>query len=537
MSISGDLFIGSERVSSPRTFRASNPATGATLEPGFSIADTAAVSRACELAWTAFDRFREAGSEARARLLEAIAEQILALGDELLERAHQESGLPLARLTGERGRTIGQLRLFAAELRLGGWLGVRVDPALPARTPLPRSDLRQYKIPLGPVAVFGASNFPLAFSVAGGDTAAALAAGCPVIVKGHPAHPGTSELVARAIVAAVAACQMPPGVFSLLNGESYELGTALVAHPRVKAVGFTGSRGGGLALLKIANARLEPIPVYTEMSSVNPVLLLPGVLAARAEALGKEFVTSLNLGVGQFCTNPGVLVALDSPDLERFVASAGAALATVAPGVMLTAGIHGAYEKGVARLGQSAQVSLLARGGESKGKNCAQGAFFSVTASDVLQHTELLEEVFGPASVLIRCQNETQLAGVLEHLEGQLTATLHLTQQDEAVAARLLPILERKAGRIIANGWPTGVEVAHAMVHGGPFPATSDGRSTSVGTLAIERFLRPVCYQDFPDSLLPAPLRREEVPTRPHRLDGVYQLAGTKFDSLLAPQK
>ena len=378
------------------------------------------------------------------------------------------------------------------------------------------------------MAVFGASNFPLAFSVAGGDTAAAFAAGCPVIVKGHPAHPGTGELVARAIVAAAAASQMPPGVFSLLNGESHELGTALVAHPRVKAVGFTGSRAGGLALMKVANARPDPIPVYTEMSSVNPVLLLPGALAERAEALGKEFVGSLNLGVGQFCTNPGLLVALASPDLERFVASAGTALAAVAPGVMLTAGIHGAYEKGVARLGQNSRLSLLARGAQSQGKNCAQGAFFAVTAPDVLKHTDVLEEVFGPASVLIRCKDEAELAGVLEHLEGQLTATVHLTARDEALAARLLPILERKAGRIIANGWPTGVEVAHAMVHGGPFPATSDGRSTSVGTLAIERFLRPVCYQDFPDSLLPGPLRREEVPTRPHRLDGVYQVAEPK---------
>jgi alpha-ketoglutaric semialdehyde dehydrogenase len=528
MSISGDLFIGSERVRSSQTFRAANPATGATLEPGFSVADEAAVNRACELAGAAFDRFRGLDCEARAHFLEAIGEQILALGDELLERAHQETGLPLARLTGERGRTVGQLRLFAAELRLGGWLGIRVDPALPARTPLPRSDLRQRKIPLGPVAVFGASNFPLAFSVAGGDTAAALAAGCPVIVKGHPAHPGTSELVARAIVAAAAACQMPPGVFSLLNGDSYALGTALVAHPLVKAVGFTGSRGGGLALMKIANARAEPIPVYTEMSSVNPVLLLPNALATRAEALAKEFVASLNLGVGQFCTNPGILLALDGPDLERFVASAGTALAAVAPGVMLTAGIQGAYEKGVARLRQHSQVDLLARGSESQGKNCAQGAFFAVTAADVLKTSDVLEEVFGPSSVLIRCQDESQLASVLEHLEGQLTATLHMTAQDEALAARLLPILERKAGRLIANGWPTGVEVAHAMVHGGPFPATSDGRSTSVGTLAIERFLRPVCYQDFPDSLLPAVLRRDEVAARPHRMDGVYQLAAPK---------
>jgi NADP-dependent aldehyde dehydrogenase len=458
----------------------------------------------------------------RARFLETIAEQILALGDELLERGTAESGLPVARLTGERARTVGQLRLFADELRTGGWLGLRVDPALPGRKPLPRSDLRQRKVPLGPVAVFGASNFPLAFSVAGGDTAAALAAGCPVIVKGHSAHPGTSDLVAQAIVAAVKACQLPPGVFSLLNGDSRALGAALVAHPRIKAVGFTGSRAGGLALMKIASERPEPIPVYAEMSSINPVLLLPDALATRAESLGKEFVGSLSLGVGQFCTNPGLVIALEGEDLERFIASASAALNQVLPAVMLTPGIHGAYEKGVERLLQHAQVRALARGAESQGKHCGRGALFSVTAGDMLQHPEVMDEVFGPSSVVVRCTDEKQLLEVLEHLDGQLTATLHLTPKDEPLAARLIPILERKAGRLIANGWPTGVEVSHAMVHGGPFPATSDGRSTSVGTLAIERFLRPVCYQDFPDALLPAPLRRDAVELRPHRMDGTY---------------
>jgi alpha-ketoglutaric semialdehyde dehydrogenase len=525
MTISGQLFIGTERVGASRTFHAINPATGEALEPGFSAADPAAVDRACALAWSVFDRFRELDSESRARFLETIAEQILALGDELLERGNAESGLPIARLTGERARTVGQLRLFADELRKGGWLGIRVDPALPGRKPLPRSDLRQRKVPLGPVVVFGASNFPLAFSVAGGDTAAALAAGCPVIVKGHSAHPGTSELVAKAIVAAVESCQLPPGVFSLLNGDSRALGAALVAHPRIKAVGFTGSRAGGLALMKIASERPEPIPVYAEMSSINPVLLLPGALAARADGLAKEFVGSLSLGVGQFCTNPGLVIALDSADLERFIASAGAALNEVVPAVMLTPGIHGAYERGVERLLQHGQVRTLARGAESKGKHCGRGALFSVAARDVLQHPEVMEEVFGPSCVVIRCDNEAQLFELLEHLEGQLTATLHLTVQDESLAARLVPVLERKAGRLIANGWPTGVEVSHAMVHGGPFPATSDGRSTSVGTLAIERFLRPVCYQDFPDALLPAPLRSDALALRPRRIDGAYKEA------------
>jgi alpha-ketoglutaric semialdehyde dehydrogenase len=378
-------------------------------------------------------------------------------------------------------------------------------------------------VPLGPVVVFGASNFPLAFSVAGGDTAAALAAGCPVIVKGHSAHPGTSDLVAQAIVSAVEACDLPPGVFALLNGNSRALGAALVADPRVKAVGFTGSRAGGLALMKIASERPQPIPVYAEMSSINPVFLLPGALAAWAEKLGEEFVGSLTLGVGQFCTNPGLVIALEGTALERFVAAAGAALGRVAPGVMLTSGIHDAYQRGVQQLIEHDKVTLLARGAESQGKNCGRGALFSVSATDLLQHAEVMDEVFGASSVIVRCADEAQLLEVAAHLEGQLTATLQLAASDQAFAARLLPILETKSGRLIANGWPTGVEVAHAMVHGGPFPATSDGRSTSVGTLAIERFLRPVCYQDFPDGLLPHALRRDVIQSRPHRFDGAYR--------------
>src|SRR5688500_7728616 len=340
MPLTGQLFIGRERVATTQTFRAANPTTASSLEPPFSSAGEAEVERACQLASEAFDQYRALDSETRAKFLETIADRIQALGDELLERANAESGLPLARLTGERGRTMNQLRLFADELRKGGWQGVRIDPAMPDRKPLPRSDLRQRKVPLGPVVVFGASNFPLAFSVAGGDTAAALAAGCPVIVKGHSAHPGTSDLVAQAVTAAVKACDLPGGVLSLLNGNSRALGAGLVAHPYVKAVGFTGSRAGGLALIKIANERPEPIPVYAEMSSINPVVLLPAALAERAEKLAQDFVGSLTLGVGQFCTNPGLAIALESADLERFIARAGAALEKVAPGVMLTSGIH-----------------------------------------------------------------------------------------------------------------------------------------------------------------------------------------------------
>jgi 2,5-dioxopentanoate dehydrogenase len=510
MPVSGRLFIGTEQVATAETFQAANAATGELMQPPFSAAGAAEVERACELAWAAFHPFRDLDLALRARFLEAIADRIMALGDELLERAHAESGLPLARLTGERARTAGQLRLFADELRSGRWLGIRVDAALPDRKPLPRPDLRQRKVALGPVVVFGASNFPLAFSAAGGDTAAALAAGCPVIVKGHSAHPGTSDLVAQAVLAAIRDCGMPDGVFSLLNGNSRALGAALVAHPRIKAVGFTGSRAGGLALMKIASERPEPIPVYAEMSSINPVLLLPAALAARAETLGNEFVASVTLGAGQFCTNPGLVIAMDGPDLERFIHSASAALGKVTPAVMLTAGIHSAYQKGVEQLLQHSKVTLLARGAESQSRSCGRGALFAVRASDLLQHPEVMNEVFGASAVIVRCAGEDQMLDVLEHLEGQLTATMQLTDQDQQLARRLVPVLERKAGRLIVNGWPTGVEVAHAMVHGGPFPATSDGRSTSVGTLAIERFLRPVCYQDFPDALLPAALRREQ---------------------------
>jgi alpha-ketoglutaric semialdehyde dehydrogenase len=523
MPLSGRFFIGTEEIATEATFLAVNPATGESIQPPFSISAESHVDRACELAWQAFDTFRQTSSEVRARFLETIADNILAIGDELLERAHQESGLPLARLTSERGRTVGQLKLFADELRKGGWQGVRIDPAMPDRKPLPRSDLRLRKIAIGPVAVFGASNFPLAFSVAGGDTAAALAAGCPVVVKGHPAHPGTSELVSRAIVKSVQQCGLPAGVFSIVNGTSNALGAALVAHPRIKAVGFTGSRAGGLALMKIAAERPEPIPVYAEMSSINPVLLLPGALRARGEALGREFVASLTLGVGQFCTNPGLVFALDGPELEPFLKSAATALQAVQPGVMLTPGIHAAYERGVAELLKHQKLTAVARGAEATGKYCGRAALFNTTAADLQQHPDIAHEVFGSSSIVVRAKNEAELVEALEKLEGQLTATLHVSSEDIALAKRLLPILERKAGRVLANGWPTGVEVTHAMVHGGPFPATSDGRSTSVGTLAIERFLRPICYQDLPEDLLPEELRGDGA-GRPHRFDGEYRV-------------
>ena len=526
MALSGQLFIGEEGVSTAEFFRAVNPTLGQYLEPAFSAAGAAEVAVACALAASAFDRFRSLDATLRARFLESIAAQILALGDELLERAHAESGLPLVRLSGERARTVGQLRLFAGELLRGDWLDVRIDPALPDRQPAPRPDLRQRRIAVGPVAVFGASNFPLAFSVAGGDTAAALAAGCPVVVKGHPAHPGTGELVAQAIIAAAREQGLPSGVFSLLNGPDNALGGALVANPHIKAVAFTGSRAAGLSLAKIAGARAEPIPVYAEMSSVNPVLLLPAALAAGAERLGRDYVASLTLGVGQFCTNPGLILAQDGAALDRFVTAATAAMAPILPGVMLTRGIQRAYQRGVDRLAQRSGVTLLARGAESNAVHGGCAALFTTSAATFLSDAEIGGEVFGPASVVVRCAGEPELLRVLEHIEGQLTVTLHMDAPDLSLASRLLPVLERKAGRLVVNGWPTGVEVSHAMVHGGPFPATTDARSSSVGSIAMERFLRPVCYQGFPDALLPDPLRQAAATSAPHRIDGVYRAGG-----------
>ena len=501
--------------------RALNPATNEAFGPSFPEPDAATIEAACAAAWAALDTYRETDLETRAAFLEAIAAEIEALGDELVQTAMAESGLPQARLTGERGRTTGQLRLFAQVVRRGDWLGARIDPALPERTPLPRADLRQRFIPLGSVVVFGASNFPLAFSTAGGDTAAALAAGCPVIVKGHPAHPNTSALVGGAIDRAVKAAGLPAGVFALLTGASHELGGALVRDPRVKAVGFTGSRAGGMALVRIAAERPEPIPVFAEMSSVNPVVLMPAALAARAEALGVAFVGSLTLGAGQFCTNPGLVFALEGPDLQRFETAAVAALNAAAPHVMLTPGIFGAYEQGVDRLAGREGVILLARGCVGDGVNQAVGALFAVDAETFRRDAVLSHEVFGSSSLIVRVKDAAQLAAVLESLEGQLTATLQMDAADAEAARPLLPILERKAGRILANGWPTGVEVSHAMVHGGPFPATSDPRGTSVGTRAIERFLRPVCYQDIPDALLPAALKEANPLGVKRAIDGV----------------
>jgi NADP-dependent aldehyde dehydrogenase len=517
--MNGALLVGAEERQRDPKFRAVDPSTGATLPGFFSEASEVDVADACALAEDAFPTFAALEPDTRAGFLEAVAVSIEENGDELITTAMAETGLPRPRLENERGRTINQLRLFAEVVRQGDWLDATIDPALPERTP-PRPDLRRMNLALGPVAVFGASNFPLAFSVAGGDTASAFAAGCPVVVKGHPAHPGTGELVARAVLMAVAQRGLPAGIFSYLPGTANALGATLVADPRIKAVGFTGSRAGGLALARIADARPEPIPVYAEMSSVNPVILMPAALTARAEALAQAFVQSLTLGAGQFCTNPGVVVAVAGPDLDRFVAAAAGALATITPAVMLTPGIHASFESGVGVLARHPVVEAVARGRVGEGLNQACGALFQTRAAAFLADRTLAHEVFGASAIVVRCSDLAEAAQVVEALEGQLTATLHLDEGDRAAAATLLPRLQRKAGRVLANGWPTGVEVTHAMVHGGPFSATSDGRSTSVGSLAMMRFLRPVCYQDIPEALLPPALHAANPWRIAQRVDG-----------------
>ncbi|GGG74519.1 aldehyde dehydrogenase (NADP(+)) [Edaphobacter dinghuensis] len=509
IEITGEMLVGARSVRGAQgVVHAINPATGETMAPAFGGGSAKDVDEACTLAMLAFDAYRATGLEQRAGFLEAIAQGILDLGDALVERVMSESGLPRGRVEGERGRTVGQLKLFASLVREGRWLDVTLDSALPERKPAPRPDLRMQKIPLGPVAVFGASNFPLAFSVAGGDTASALAAGCPVVAKSHPSHLGTSELVGRVIQKAVSDCGLPEGVFSLVVGEGNAVGEALVAHPAIQAVGFTGSRRGGRALVAIAAGRDVPIPVFAEMSSINPVFLLPGALSQRAEAIAQGLADSATLGTGQFCTKPGIVIGIEGAEFERFEQAAKTAIEAKTATTMLNSGIHRAYEHGVAQWDGEGKVNKLASGQAAAPLACAgQPTLFATKAQHFLTTPVLMEEVFGPTTLLIACKDVEEMIAVAEHLSGQLTATLHLVDGDVEIARRLLPVLERKAGRILANGFPTGVEVSYAMVHGGPFPATSDSRVTSVGATAIERWLRPVCYQDLPTALLPEPLQ------------------------------
>jgi alpha-ketoglutaric semialdehyde dehydrogenase len=507
MTLTGESFVGTARVAGTGVaFQGYNPAAAAPLPTVFRSVDAAVVDRAARLAAEAAPAFARLTAKQRGEFLRALAAGLEAATAELAAQANLETGLPLPRLQGEIGRTCGQLRFYAAAVEEGTCLDARIDHADPNRKPLPKPDVRSVLRPLGPVAVFGSSNFPFAYSVAGGDTASALAAGCPVIVKAHPAHPGTSELVAAVIVAAAQQTGMPAGVFSMLFDAGHTVGAALVQHPAIQAVGFTGSLRGGRALMDLAAARPQPIPVYAEMGSVNPVFILPGALAARGADLAAGLHASVTLGVGQFCTNPGLHILPAGSAAQAFLARLGELMAGTPAGAMLTSGICDNYRKGAQRLAGSAGVTTVAQAAAGGAHGGAAQVFVTDAPRFLADHT-LAEEVFGPATLAITYGSDAELLAVARALDGQLTVSVHGTEADFAQHAELLAVLAEKAGRVVFNGFPTGVEVCHAMVHGGPYPAASDSRSTSVGTRAALRFLRPVCYQGAPDAQLPGELK------------------------------
>lgn len=507
------------------TFQAIEPATGAPLPEEFPTATAAEVDQACRRAADAFGVLRATPAAVRSALLRAMAQGLETGAAGIIERAHRETALPVARLQSEMGRTCAQLRLFATVLDEGSWVDARIDTADPGRMPVPKPDVRSMRRPLGPVVVFGASNFPLAFSVAGGDTAAALAAGNPVIAKAHPAHPGTCERVGRILADAVRAAGLPAGTFALLFDAGHEVGQALVRHPLAAAVAFTGSRAGGEALMRLAAERPHPIPVFAEMGSVNPVLILPGALQARGAAIATGLHASFTLGAGQFCTNPGVVLLEEGEAGDAFLATLAELTAATAAGSLLTPGICQSYGKGQERLA-ALGAERLAQGSAGTAATAACAAVWQVTAERALAEPRLLEEVFGPSTLAVRYRGEEELERLLCHLEGNLTASVHAEPDELRAVAPLLSLLETKAGRLLINQFPTGVEVCHAMVHGGPFPATSDGRSTSVGTRSLERFTRFVAYQGFPQEALPPELR-DDNPLGVWRLvDGEWRRPG-----------
>ena len=494
----GKHLIAGEWVTSEKTF-VSEPAHGPSYE--YAVGTPELIDQAVQSAEEAFWSFGYSTRQDRADFLNAIADEIEARADAITEIGSQETGLPEARLQGERGRTTGQLRLFASHILAGDYLDRRYDAALPERAPLPRPELAMVQRPIGPVAVFGASNFPLAFSTAGGDTASALAAGCPVVVKGHSAHPGTGEIVAEAIHAAIIKCGMHPGVFSLIQGGKRDVGTSLVQHPLIKAVGFTGSLAGGRALFDLCAQRDEPIPFFGELGSVNPMFVLPAALSARGDNIAAGWAGSLTMGAGQFCTNPGIVVAIKGADTDAFIRSTTAALEPVGAQTMLTDGIASAYRAGRDRVAGTPGVRAVLT--SMCNLRNATPYLFATTGQDWLANHILAEEVFGPLGLIVVVEDMEEMRAIARSLQGQLTCTLHMDDADTEDARSLMPILERKAGRVLANGFPTGVEVCDTMVHGGPYPASTNFGATSVGTLAIRRFLRPVCYQNMPAALLP----------------------------------
>lgn len=508
--------------------RATDPAAGVETGPEFSLLSVDQLTRATEAAAEAFPVYRALSPEQRSAFLTTAAEKIQAAGDDIIATAMTETGLPEARLQGEVARTVNQLKLFAKVAAKGDHFGARIEPALPDRKPLPRPDLRQLMLPVGPVGVFGASNFPLAFSVAGGDTASALAAGCPVVFKAHNAHPGTGQLVAAALTEAVSEHELPSGVFSLIYGPGAEVGQALVKDARIKAIGFTGSRSGGLAIFETANARPEPIPVYAEMSSINPIFVFDSALTGDQKTLAGGFVTSLTGSAGQLCTAPGLIFVPEGQAGDAFVDQVAAQVSEAAGTTMLTPSICASRIEGEKKISALSDITKVGSGTGGTTENSPAPAVYSTDAESFIKTPEMAEEIFGAVCLVVRYSSAEKLTEVVQSMEGQLTATLHLDPSDGADINRtrtLLPNLELKVGRILVNGWPTGVDVGDAMVHGGPFPATADGRSTSVGTAAIYRFLRPVAYQNLPEALLPDQVKDNNPWGLVRRVDGEYQLA------------
>ncbi|HEY3429929.1 MAG TPA: aldehyde dehydrogenase (NADP(+)) [Cyclobacteriaceae bacterium] len=508
MQLSGKNIIGSSLSAEGKTpFQAVNPATTQKLDPVFYEATSQEINLACQKAFDAFQIYRNISGKKRAEFLICIADEITALGDELIKRCMEETGLVEARLINERLRTTNHLKMFAALISDGSWVDARIDHADPERKPTPKPDLRSMQRPLGPIGVFGASNFPLAYSVAGGDTTSALAAGCTVVIKAHPAHPGTCELVGHAILNAIKKCSMPDGTFSIVHGASQQVGLELVRHPLIKAIGFTGSFKGGKALFDEANKRSEPIPVYAEMGSTNPVFILSGALKERGKIIARDLASSVTLGVGQFCTNPGLVLVQNSESKKEFTELLANHITEADAGVMLTEGIRNNFNHGVETLQSTSGVAKISSGKKNSSGYSASAFLFESDIKNFLHNPTLEEEVFGPSTLTISGANKNELLQAAKKLHGHLTASVIGTAEDLEEHRELINILEQKAGRLIINGYPTGVEVNHSIVHGGPFPATTDSRTTSVGTLAITRFSRPVCYQNFPDNLLPDELK------------------------------
>ncbi|MCA8952146.1 MAG: aldehyde dehydrogenase (NADP(+)) [Planctomycetes bacterium] len=526
MKLRGEHFVaGAAESGGGESFTAVDPTTGAALEPGYAEAAPEQVDRACAAAAAAHAELQDSVPGDRADLLRAVATGLLALGDELVARVTAETALPRARVEAERGRTVNQLRMFAAAVEEGSWVDARIDRAEPARQPMPKPDLRRMLVGIGPVAVFGASNFPLAYSVAGGDTASALAAGCPVVVKGHPAHPGTSEIVGRVITECVRRIGLPAGTFSLLHGRSEATGGRLVEHPAIRAVGFTGSHRGGRALFDLAAARPEPIPVFAEMGSMNPVVILPRALRQRGKAIAAQLAASATLASGQFCTSPGLVLFQDGEGAEEFAAELAAALVAAPAGPTVHPTIRASYERALGELGE---LPVEIRGG---GTATADGAATAVcpsllqaSAAAVQANPRLRTEIYGPAVLAVRCADAGEMLAVVRALHGHLTGTVHGDGDDLGAFTELVAVLRDRVGRLICNGVPTGVEVCDAMVHGGPYPAATDARFSAVGPSAIARWARPLCWQDWPPELLPLELRDDNPRGIRRVVDGELRL-------------